>query len=67
MLVVMIVMLPLYVDLAEILVGFSSGSLYISEATLRQEFDVRIMGGIRMLVIVWVLLGSGSVDLLEVM
>lgn len=52
MLVVMIVMLPLYVDLAEILVGFSSGSLYISEATLRQEFDVRIMGRIRMLVIV---------------
>lgn len=63
--VVLIVMFLLNVDLADILVGFNSGSLLISGAVLRQEFKVRIMGGIRAL-LVWVLLGSGSVNLLEI-
>lgn len=63
--VIFIVILPLGEDFAEILVGLKSGSLFLSEATLRQEFKLRIIGGIQMLVLVWVLSGSGFLGLLN--
>lgn len=65
--VVFIVMLPLNEDLNEYLVCFKFGSLQISGAALCQEFKVRIMRGIQILILVWVLLGNGFMGLLDVM
>lgn len=65
--VVFIVMVPMNEDLVEYLVWFKFGSLQISGTALCQEFKVRIMRGMQILILVWVLLGNGFMGLLDVM